>query len=94
MKDLCLFLKPMPGDHGLRCAAGINFVLVGPDRALCRVCPLADLGDVQLCEYAEVYTALCKDKTGTPLIEVGVWCFKENTIAEDVACTSQCFAPW
>ena len=93
MKDVCLFLKPGPGDPRLRCTAGINFVLVGPERALCRVCPLADLGDAQLCEHADVFTTLRKDTTGSPSIDVGVWCFKENTIAEDVVCSPQCFAP-
>jgi len=58
MKDHCQFLKPESPVRILRCTAGINFAIVGPNRERCRVCPLADLGDLPLCPNADVYAYL------------------------------------
>ena len=90
MKDYCQF--PKLEQPGLRCMAGINFASVGPDRALCRVCPLADLGDVALCKHADVCTTLRKDKSGAPLIEVSVWCAPGNSTTDDAARCARCSA--
>ena len=54
MKDSCQFLhRRSTGD--LVCLAGINFYSVGQDREMCRVCPLADFGDIPMCENLDVY---------------------------------------
>ncbi|PKO24020.1 MAG: hypothetical protein CVU38_00990 [Chloroflexi bacterium HGW-Chloroflexi-1] len=90
MKDYCQFLKPEQPGLGLHCTAGTNFVSVGADRALCLVCPLANLGDVPLCKYADVCTALRKDKTGAPLIEVSVYCALGDSVSDDEARCAQC----
>ena len=58
MKDSCQFLEPAVFARELRCAAGVNFASVGPDREVCRVCPLAELGDLPLCLNVDVYTYL------------------------------------
>jgi hypothetical protein len=54
MKNFCPFLST---DHRQEqiCDAGFNFSSVGRNRELCRACPLADLGDVSLCEHLTVY---------------------------------------
>jgi len=72
--------------------AGINFAAVGADRALCRVCPMADLGDVHLCEHVDVCTVLSKDKTGALLIEVNVWCALGNSATHDEERCARCSA--
>ena len=55
MKEICPFLKRSHGQEQI-CSAGVNFRSVGKNREMCRVCPLAELGNVPLCENLEVYT--------------------------------------
>ena len=54
MKEICPFLSRNRRQEQI-CDAGFNFSSVGPNRELCRVCPLADLGDVPLCEHLDVF---------------------------------------
>ena len=61
MEKYCPFLETEPrrqGDSLYRCAVGVNFYSVGPERELCRTCPIAHLGDALLCEHLDVYTFL------------------------------------
>jgi|GEM_PF-4201496 len=53
MKDFCQFLR-FRSTHEPVCAAGINFYSVGEAREICRVCPLAGLGDAPICEDLDV----------------------------------------
>lgn len=92
MKDYCQFLKPEQPGLVRHCTAGTNFVSVGADRVLCRICPLADLGDVPLCEYADVYTALRKDKAGASLIVISIYCALGNSTMDDEARCTRCSA--
>ncbi len=54
MKEICPFLSRNRRQEQI-CDAGFNFSSVGRNRELCRVCPLADLGDVPLCEHLDVF---------------------------------------
>ena len=78
-KTFCQFLKEDSLSPHPICTAGINFASVGPSRALCRVCPLAELGDDPLCPNAEVYTYLSEDSTGAHVIRVEFACWADST---------------
>ena len=54
MKEICPFLSRNHRQEQI-CNVGINFDYVGRNREMCRVCPLANLGDVPLCKNLEVY---------------------------------------
>lgn len=54
MKDYCQFLQMRSGREPI-CTAGVNFYSVGKNREICCACPLADLGDIFLCKYLDVY---------------------------------------
>ena len=82
MKDFCRFLELDTSIHQLRCVAGINFVSVGQNRELCRVCPLAELGDIPLCPNADVYIYLRRGAAETAEVEVKFACLvKESNVA-------------
>ena len=57
MKDLCPFLSTDSRQEQI-CDAGFNFSCVGKNREICHTCPLADLGDVPLCEHLDVFAFL------------------------------------
>jgi hypothetical protein len=82
MKEFCLFLKDDPHTEDKRCAAGVNFVNVGPNRALCQVCPLSNLSDLPLCPNTEVYTYIRNSPEGT-LIEVEFYCLANDIQPEE-----------
>jgi len=88
VKNHCEFLKLE--QHGPRCMAGVNFAAVGPDRALCRVCSMADLGDVLKCEHLDVYTWQRTDEAGAPQIESGVRCALGDRASDDQARCERC----
>ena len=85
MKDYCHFLEHCPHHEGLCCAAGVNFRSVGQEREICAACPLADLGDVPLCEHLDVFTYL--ERKGV------VWAVRveaECTLKDDPSPDSRC----
>ena len=86
MRDFCQFLKPKLFANGLRCTAGINFASVGPDRATCRVCPLAELGDLPLCPNVEVYTYLKGGVSTTARVEVESACLADAATRAAAQC--------
>lgn len=77
MKEDCPFLETGPrrqGDSLYRCAVGVNFYSVGPERELCRTCPIAHLGDALLCEHLDVYTFLQVNGEGKRSVRVEMEC--------------------
>jgi hypothetical protein len=86
MRDFCQFLKPERFACGLRCTAGINFASVGQDRATCRVCPLAELGDLPLCPNVEVYTYLKGGASTTARVEVEFACLADAATRAAAQC--------
>ena len=64
MNDFCPYLEDDPLMEGKRCAAGVNFVNVGPDRKLCRLCPLSNLINIPLCPNVEVFTFIRNSPEG------------------------------
>lgn len=89
MADFCQYLKPERFGYGLRCAAGVNFASVGQDRAVCRVCPLAQLGNVPLCPNLEVYTYLQGGFSNTTRVDVECACLTDATTRAAAQCV-QC----
>jgi hypothetical protein len=86
MKDFCRFLELDTSIHQRRCAAGINFVSVGQNRELCRICPLAELGDIPLCPNADVYVYLRRGAAETAEVEVKFACGVNDTSREEALC--------
>ena len=72
MMQTCPFLEQMrrPIDDCLSgCQVGANFYAVGPDRALCRTCPVPELVAERICEHLEVYTRFRTDVNGRRYVE-------------------------
>jgi hypothetical protein len=86
LKDFCLFLEDDPFMEGKMCSAGVNFANVGPDRAICRLCKLSNLGDVPLCPNVEVYTYYCNSTEGA-FVEVDFYC-QANDLQPQARCQS------
>jgi len=86
MRDFCQFLKPERFPCEPRCTAGINFASVGPGRARCRVCPLAEQDDLPLCPYLAVYTRLKGDVSTTARIEVEFACLADAATLPAAQC--------
>ena len=84
MNDFCPFLENDPLMEGQRCAAGVNFVTVGPNRSLCQVCPLSKLGDLPFCPNAEIYTYFRNSSKG-PFIDVEYECLA-NDLQQEARC--------
>lgn len=82
MNEFCLFLEDEPFMESKSCAAGINFRNVGPDRALCQVCPLSHFSDLPLCPNTEVYTYMRNSPEGF-FIEVEFYCFANDIQPEE-----------
>ena len=76
MKSSCLFLETRHPEGVMCCTAAVNFASVGAERALCRKCPLASLGDLPLCPNAEVYAFLRNSPTGES-VEVEFACLAD-----------------
>jgi len=77
MLNDCPFLESSPrwpGDALYRCSVGVNFYSVGPERELCRTCPIAELGDELLCDHLEVFTFHYRDAEGHPAVRVEMEC--------------------
>jgi len=89
MRDSCQFLKSDQFRHELHCSAGVNFTFVGSDRALCRVCPLAELGDLPLCPNADVYAFLTGTVSATARVEVKSACLADAAMRATAQC-AQC----
>ena len=85
MKDFCPFLDERCPDRGKCCDAGVNFASVGEDRALCRVCPLAEMDEQSLCPNAEVYTFL-KHNASSVTIHVEFFCMEEMNLPAEKRC--------
>jgi len=81
MKGYCRFLKVTHHTQANSCATGLNFASVGSERALCLICPLADLGEASLCPNAEVYTVL-RNSSGRALMEVEFACLAYTLLPE------------
>ena len=64
MNDFCPYLEDDPLMEGKRCAAGVNFLNVGADRKLCRLCPLSNLVNTPLCPNVEVFTFIRNSPEG------------------------------
>jgi hypothetical protein len=88
MNDFCQFLELDAATHRQRCAAGINFVFVGPNRALCRNCPLAELGDIPFCPHADVYVYLRKGHASTAEVEVRFACGVSDAARAETLCAN------
>ena len=80
MKDYCQFLQ-MKNDREPVCTAGVNFYNVGQNREICRACPLADLGDILLCKYLDVYVYQDWSREGQVLRIEGECCLGPDTPA-------------
>lgn len=77
MEKYCPFLETEPrrqGDWPYRCAIGVNFYSVGPERELCHICPVAHLGDALLCEHLDVYTFLQVNRERKRSVQVEMEC--------------------
>jgi len=85
MKDFCLFLDERYPYRGKCCDAGVNFASVGEDRALCRVCPLAEMEEQPLCPNAEVYTFL-EHNASSVTIQVEFFCMEEMNLPAEKRC--------
>jgi len=86
MLNDCPFLKSgprWPGDAPYRCAVGVNFCSVGPERQLCRTCPIADWGQVLQCEHLDVYTSLRPDAQGKHSVQVKMECHQPRGMLSD-----------
>ncbi|MBE0409860.1 MAG: hypothetical protein IBX69_09025 [Anaerolineales bacterium] len=81
MKDFCPFLETKLSNDDKHCTAGINFSSGGAERALCRVCPLADLGDFPLCPNIEIYAFLRNSTVGS-IVEVEFACLEDALLRE------------
>lgn len=86
MKGSCQFLEPAVFDRELRCAAGVNFASVGPQREVCRVCPLAELGDLPLCPNVDVYTYLKGNSATAVEVKVEFACLADAATPAEARC--------
>lgn len=84
MKEFCPFLEADPLMKGKRCSAGVNFVNVGPNRALCQVCPISNFSDLPLCPNTEVFTYI-RNSTEGIYVDVEFYCLA-NDIQSDERC--------
>ena len=82
MNEFCPFLKDDPRIEDKSCAAGVNFVSVGPNRALCQACPLSNLSYLPLCPNTEVYTYIRNSPEGL-LIDVDFYCLADDIQSEE-----------
>ncbi len=82
MNDFCPFLEDEHLLEGKRCTAGVNFASVGPDRKLCRLCPLSDLGTLPLCPNIEVFTFTRNSPEGI-FIEAEFGCLANDLPTEE-----------
>ena len=94
VKDFCRFLESGRIVPGLHCAEGINFSWVGPDRAVCRACPLADLGDTPLCPNVDVYVYRTRGPQGATVVEVEYGCLSKADLSADARCRNCPDRPW
>lgn len=78
MKDFCQFLQ-MSNDREPVCTAGLNFCSVGKNREVCHSCPLANLGDIFLCKYLDVYVYQDWSRGGQAMRVEGECCLGSNT---------------
>lgn len=72
------------------CAMGINFYSVGPERELCRTCPIAEWGHTLTCEHLEVYTFLRINGHGEPSIRAEMECRQPRSALSDEARCAIC----
>ena len=90
MEKHCPFLETRPrrqGDSLYCCAVGVNFYSVGPERELCRTCPIAHLGDALLCEHLDVYTFLQVNREGKRSVQVKMeCCLGAGSVPDSVRC--------
>ena len=84
MKEFCQFIKLQLATAPC-CTAGVNFGSVGSDRALCRLCPLADLGQIPLCPYVDVHTWLRNGPSGAT-IEAELVCRADAEALSQLRC--------
>ncbi|HIC89247.1 MAG TPA: hypothetical protein EYP04_07565 [Anaerolineae bacterium] len=73
----CPFLERMwqpIEEHTHGCGAALNFYSVGPERALCRTCPVPGLVTEPSCEHLIVYTRLRTNGNGHPYVEAELDC--------------------
>lgn len=77
MIEDCPFFEIGESLEDQRCAAGGNFAYVGPDRALCLVCKLEDLGDSFLCPNIDIYTFLEHSENGR-VVTARIDCLDDN----------------
>jgi hypothetical protein len=82
MNEFCPFLEDDPHTEDKRCVAGVNFVNVGPDRALCQVCPLSKLSYLPFCPNTEVYTYIQNSPEGV-FIDVDFYCLANDIQPEE-----------
>lgn len=70
------------------CAAGVNFYSVGPERALCHTCPIADWGQALTCEHLEVYTFLQANGHRELSVQAEMECRQPgNSLSNEARCT-------
>ena len=81
MVENCPFLTFGVSAEDLRCSAGVNFVSVKPDRALCLVCKLDDLGDSFLCPNIDIYTFYEHSENGW-VVRARIDCLADNIPVE------------
>jgi len=88
MMRTCPFLERIrwPIDEYLYgCQAGVNFYAVGPDRVLCRTCPVPGLIAEPVCEHLEVYTRLQMNANGHRYVKAELDCdlWAETSTTDD-----------
>lgn len=84
MKGFCRFAR-LPSATAPCCTAGVNFGSVGDGRALCHLCPLADLGQIPLCPYVDVHTWL-RNGLFDAIIEVELTCRADAEVLTQLRC--------
>jgi len=87
MKDYCRFLRTdFRSKDELFCTVGVNFAAVGPDRAICRVCSLSELGKLPLCPNVNIYTYLRAGPSGVTEVGVKFDCLAGTEMLAEARC--------
>jgi hypothetical protein len=86
MQRDCPFLESIPrwsGDSPFRCAIGVNFYSVGPERELCGTCSIAEWGQALLCPHLDTYTFRQVNGHGRPSVSVRMECCQPRVALSD-----------
>lgn len=82
----CPFLQSdprWPGDSPFRCAIGVNFYSVGPERELCYTCSIPERGQALQCPHLDAYTFRQANGHGRPSVLVRMECCQPKGALSD-----------